>query len=286
MLVVWVMLMLLSWQKTSLNVIKSSCQEKCGNVISVPYPFGIDDQSCAYENFLLQCNRNETPPVLIFGNNMIALNISLEEGGHRRGGWPAWTHLLAATMSLGGPTFSVKASHWIGILGNFGSGCVSLCTEESYKDLTDQDSCSGIGCCQTPIPESLKTLNISICHVNDHKEVWRFNPSDYAILADIESTFNISDWEISDTSYFDKTVKSNLTIEWVVKEEITCDEASANSSENMCGPNSKCIYSENGKGYRCLWKDGFHGNPYLPLGCQAVHLACRATEKKVAKDFV
>lgn len=272
----WFMLLLL-WPTTMLpatgsNIAKSDrCLDKCGEVV-VPYPFGIDDSNCARnEDFLLNCTHSFSPPKLMVGGITI-LNISVENG-------TILASILAASRcynNLGGYT-DLKINVKLGsrplrfsdrrnkltafgcdtmatisdVEGSFISGCLSLCTAES-EYVNQTQSCSGIGCCQTPLPKSLKTLNISLGSFANHTLIGKFKRCDYAILAD--ETFDISRLRQS-VEREDDFITSNATIEWVVKEE-TC-ETSRNSSDYACKNNTQCDYSENGKGYRCLCNQGF-----------------------------
>uniref|UniRef100_A0A6N2M0W8 Wall-associated receptor kinase galacturonan-binding domain-containing protein n=1 Tax=Salix viminalis TaxID=40686 RepID=A0A6N2M0W8_SALVM len=84
MWVSWLMMLLSLWPvaaSTARSDAKPGCQEKCGN-ISVPYPFGILEPSCAMnDNFFLNCTSNdEGHPELLFTINAPISNISEQEG--------------------------------------------------------------------------------------------------------------------------------------------------------------------------------------------------------------
>ncbi|XP_065631753.1 wall-associated receptor kinase 2 [Quercus suber] len=55
-----------------------------------------------------------------------------------------------------------------------------------------------------------------------------------------------------------------MVLDWTIGTE-SCNE----DAENRCGGNSTCYNSDTG--YRCKCKDGYHGNPYLPQGCQDIN---------------
>ncbi|XP_050221401.1 wall-associated receptor kinase 2-like [Mercurialis annua] len=295
------------------------CPNTCGNV-DVPYPFGINDISatvvnptCAMNNFFMfLCNSTEDPPRLYYGNNLPIRDISVEEGTITISTYEAFdcynesglTNHYNYWMRLGkGPFRLSDTRNKLTAVGcdtfafmtdaglTFGSGCISLCSENK----TLEDYCSGIGCCQTAVPRSLKTINITILSASKHKEVWQFNPCGFAFLAD-ERTFNASKLRLDDRPYSDVSKKhptSDIVIEWVVKEE-TCEYAQSISNRDgyACGNNTYCTYSQNGMGYRCSCLQGFTGNPYRPQGCQdideckeAVKYPCDGTCKNTVGNY-
>ncbi|GAY68648.1 hypothetical protein CUMW_265770 [Citrus unshiu] len=272
------MLLLSSLAAASSSNVKpgSGCQEKCGHV-TVPYPFGIDNSMRAMnKNFFLNCSRRDSLPKLVIGD-LEVFNLSIENGSMIASFFTAhrcYDGLGNRTSDYNEPYVKLGSRPWrlsdtrnkltaIGCDtsaymgdpdGSFWTGCISMCTNESAK--LNESSCSGIGCCQILLPKSLKSLNLTLRSVNDHEDMGRFMPCDYALLAD--ETFNIAEFLASE----DKS-SSNVTIEWVVKEKKCPDDP--NSKVYGCGDNTACYYSENGQGYRCRCKPGFQGNPYL--GC-------------------
>ncbi|KAK9175368.1 hypothetical protein WN944_027374 [Citrus x changshan-huyou] len=233
--------------------------EKCGHV-TVPYPFGIDNSMCAMnKNFFLNCSRRDSPPKLMIGD-LEVFNLSIENGsmiasfftahrcydglGNRTSDYnDPYVKLGSRPLRFSDTRNKLMAigcdtSAYMGDPdGSFWTGCISMCTNESAK--LNESSCSGIGCCQIPLPQSHKSLNLTLRSVNDHEDMGRFMACDYALLAD--ETFNIAEFLASE----DKS-SSNVTIEWVVKEKKCPDDP--NSKVYGCGDNTACYYSENGQG--------------------------------------
>ena len=290
MCVSWLMMLLLLRPVAAARTdAKPGCQDKCGNV-SVPYPFGIGERSCAMsKHFYLNCSSNdEGHPELFFGRNMPARNISVLEGTVTVGIEAAFdcynktgdiTDDFTQHIRLGsGPFMFSDTRNVFTAIGcdtfaqvtnkdrTYGAACLSICTEN--VNMSDGNPCSGSGCCQTSIPKGLKSLNISTFSYNYHANVSDFNPCGIAFLVD-RSSLKLSDWPLSrKPNYGNDAYRSDTVIEWVVENK-TCEEARANTSAYACGTNANCTYPEIGQGYRCSCNEGFEGNPYLQeLGCQ------------------
>ncbi|KAL5722765.1 hypothetical protein ACHQM5_006241 [Ranunculus cassubicifolius] len=255
---------------------KSNCQRKCGE-IDVPYPFGMgDDEKCYKDsNFNLTCNLDITPP-LIHGLNIAVFDIKFQ-----------FFLFAAQMMTQSMPTFGLDYStvHLFGIIsysvGNiFGTGCVSLCTNDStiIHDPTEfrleTAKCLGIGCCQTPIPDRLNGINISLFSVS-HNDKLR-HPCDYGFLLGTNYTVRKSS---------KGPMVSQVVLDWAIGGN-SCEVAakSGDPKDFICGLNTNCINSTSGPGYRCSCKDGFQGNPYTKcvdineclLGCPCKG-SCRNT---------
>ncbi|CAN1251690.1 Wall-associated receptor kinase 2 [Linum perenne] len=246
---------------SSADVISDECSDRCGN-ITVPYPFGIGNPKCAISSsFLFNCNSSQ----LVFGRNIAVQNISIEEGTfsgvmlaayrcyNETGSMDRYRFNPAIRLGTGPFRFSNVYNKLTAFgcdtlafmtdsRGTFGSGCVSLCDDVSAAvNATSAAICAGIGCCQSSIPLGLKTLNFTVSSSKNHRGIVKWNPCDYAFLADFPDR---------------NPTRSSTAIEWVVEEK-RCDVAKSNTTSYACRANSDCVYSENGNGYRCLCKPGF-----------------------------
>ncbi|KAL5728324.1 hypothetical protein ACHQM5_001422 [Ranunculus cassubicifolius] len=268
---------------------QSVCNRKCGN-ITVPYPFGFGNSSQCFKDEYFQLNCSESR---LFTGTVPMVNMSLEEGTATVDLYVAFNCKnieFSSHPSLGSrrPFRFSNTRNMLTVIGcntiaeikdpggGYASGCLSLCEEgteaKSRENLIqDINSCSGVGCCQTPIPQGLKQLNtyLSLYNVNQS----RYNPCSYGFLAG--SNFTLK--ETDDPDF----LRSAVVLDWAIG-NMTCEEASktGNKSEYICGPNSHCINSKNGPGYRCACNYGYEGNPYVTeTGCLDID-ECAPTQEK------
>ncbi|GLT72257.1 hypothetical protein SLA2020_442080 [Shorea laevis] len=283
-LVLWMAVMLVLSSSAAVgasSTAKENCPETCGNV-SVPYPFGYGNPECAKNSsFLLNCTQNGS----LFFDNIQIYNISLENGTFTGRIFSAFECYNRSGLSTGHntlldltqwPPFTISSTHnkltalgcdtlayMSDSEGRFGSGCIAVCSDR--KEIENDGSCSGFGCCQTSVPKHLKTLIIVLTSPDNHSGILDFNPCSYAFVA--ANSYNIS--EIDFLGYpTDETPSPLAVLEWVVGEG-DC-QASEGQSGYSCGLNAGCAYSETGGGSRCHCQPGFTGNPYLPQGCQDI----------------
>lgn len=139
------------------------------------------------------------------------------------------------------------------------AGCVSWC--DSIEEVRD-GKCSGIGCCQTSIPEGVKDFLVSIQSNGNHSGAHSFSPCGYAFVVETDA-FEFSS---SDLKNLRNRTSVPVVLDWSVG-NLSCQEVQ-NLSRFACGAaNSECIDSSSGVGYHCKCLTGFQGNPYHD-GCQ------------------
>ncbi|GMY29891.1 wall-associated receptor kinase 2-like [Fagus crenata] len=140
--------------------------------------------------------------------------------------------------------------------GVFGNGCFSLCANNE----SNLDSDNG--------KSKISLLNLT-------------NRSDgsltgiscmYAFITD-PTLFDIPPIDLNIILPPDQYPRPPMVFDWVVGKD-KC-EASEGPSGYACGlTGTLCSPSHNGGGVRCLCKEGYMGNPYLPQGCQGNYTCC------------
>ncbi|KAK6145499.1 hypothetical protein DH2020_022319 [Rehmannia glutinosa] len=264
------------------NVAKPGCQTTCGN-LTVPYPFGIGlNSGCSIGPwFDVNCD-NSSKPYIRTGNLEI---VELSNGQLRINNWVAArcyaqngtiTRQNPVAINFTSTPYSFSDSNRFTVVGcddvavivgssgrNFTSGCLSLCSQSS--DLMD-GFCTGIGCCQTPIPKGLKTFSSALGSLNNHTRIHSFDPCGYAFVGDQER-FRFRTSDLLDTSFQNRTVQNvPIVVDWAIGDG-TCDQEKE-SGDFACRENSVCVDSDTGLGgYNCNCSEGYEGNPYLSPGC-------------------
>lgn len=70
--------------------------------------------------------------------------------------------------------------------GSFIRGCMSFCDD---LDISADNSCGGVGCCQTSLPKNLLDYDSYIFNRDPNDTTWKFNPCSYSFMADQEGWF-------------------------------------------------------------------------------------------------
>jgi len=158
---------------TEFPIAKPGCQDRCGNV-SIPYPFGTR-KDCYYgPEFLVTCNHSFNPPKAFLNTGTINVTEITLEGklhilkyiakdcynasGRAFRNIPTFTLANFIISDADNMFVSIGCDTLASLTGNLKAadsteneyevGCTSLCNSLNY---VPNDSCSGIGCCQTSL---------------------------------------------------------------------------------------------------------------------------------------
>ncbi|KAM5587427.1 wall-associated receptor kinase 1 [Rosa sericea] len=266
---------------------KPGCTDRCGN-LTIPYPFGIGPDCYMTKNFSVRCNTSTKPPTAMWDDSNIAIdNIYLAEGEMQITQYVAYdcydsqgptgesnkpslavppftvSHTRNKFIAVGCDTYALFRGYRADE-ERYVTGCMSICDD---LDRVEQ-SCSGVGCCQTDIPRGLMNYTVRLDSYYNHTDILDFNPCSYAFIVE-EGKFTFS----PNTSFKDLTNTEELPmiLNWEIGEG-PCDEAQK-KDDYACKANSKCVnrtISDELSGYICHCQPGYQGNPYLPDGCQDI----------------
>ncbi|CAM0152276.1 unnamed protein product [Urochloa decumbens] len=273
------------------SLAKPGCPDRCGN-LSIPYPFGIGE-GCFRKGFNVTCDETEQAAYLGTEKTFKVFDINLSQGEARVQKYIAFScdkenddtglpeydqessfrYGHSFTISNTKNKFTAIGCATIAIIQGknehaYTSACGSFCSEDSIENSTE---CTGMGCCQTSIPDNLRHYQITFLTVRgmNYSAVKNFSPCSYAFVAE-------TDWFKFSTSYAKSTEFAQLysgvpmVLDWVVDNK-TCGEAQKMESYACLAMNSTCIDVQNGLGYRCNCPQGYEGNPYINGGCQDIN---------------
>ncbi|XP_021772368.1 wall-associated receptor kinase-like 1 isoform X1 [Chenopodium quinoa] len=269
---------------TASNTTLPGCPRKCGN-LTIPYPFGIGRGCALGDNYVIVCDikRNSSVPRL-FNRQVLdisetqlittvrpvatACNSALAGSGEfvtlNNLNLTAKPYAVSSTSNK----FVVTGCHHYGfveaqtIAGREVFSCVALCNRKA--DLLDQ-LCSGIGCCEAPIPKGLQFWNTTLKKID---YVTRFSSGNcsYAFILK-KSSFNIRG---SPDAVSLKSVP--IVLDWFIPNKL-CKDAQKDSATYACQQNTTCIDLDKVLrvvGYHCKCLQGYQGNPYLSRGCKDI----------------
>ncbi|KAM3296636.1 hypothetical protein ACQJBY_038801 [Aegilops geniculata] len=294
----------------------SRCPTSCG-AVRVPYPFGIGD-GCYWPGFNLTCDRTRAgEPRLLVGRELQVVEISLanstvrvvDGAGQVRlnftgpgglDGNGAWGGLGAAgpyVLSEWRNQFVVTGCNVQATLvgdaggGNVISGCSSFCsindkwtgavTNSSSTGDGAATACSGIGCCETPVPIGRPSYRVEIKSLdssNEHADRlpiavriaergW-FDGASAALLNDSPG------YSPSRRPAVPVVLEFAVDSKPVVLPGVATSGCPVDARRSACRSSHASCRNVSGNyrsGYVCRCLDGYQGNPYLAGGCQDVN---------------
>uniref|UniRef100_M0YSP4 Uncharacterized protein n=1 Tax=Hordeum vulgare subsp. vulgare TaxID=112509 RepID=M0YSP4_HORVV len=152
---------------------------------------------------------------------------------------------------------------------DYSGGCASLC---STKNSIVNGSCSGVACCQAPVPKGLKKLSLEFTSITGQLGRLKKDNNTPACSEAFIAEQNFYVFSTADLNNTNRTSPGYrpVVLEWSM-DGGNCEEA-RHSASYACKENSYCYNASSGFGYHCNCTKGFQGNPYLrgPSGCQDI----------------
>ncbi|GAB4825516.1 hypothetical protein Ancab_008390 [Ancistrocladus abbreviatus] len=144
-------------------------------------------------------------------------------------------------------------------------GCMTDCI--SVEDLVN-NTCDGIGCCETSIPEGVSNITTEVFSYHNHAKVVTFNPcSSAAVVAN--DAFVLSVAKISTTAEeYRSSPRVPVVLNWTIGSK-SCHAAETDQTL-LCKEHSNCTDPPGEVGCRCQCWTGYDGNPYITPGCQDI----------------
>ncbi|KAK4483876.1 hypothetical protein RD792_011085 [Penstemon davidsonii] len=261
-------------------IAKPNCTDRCGD-ISIPYPFGTTENCYHNSSFWVTCNTTFNPPKLFLHNTSIDITYTSLDGQFKilsfiaRTCFDPVTNVISSTNRprLWLPTiytFNNTANRFI-VVGcnstgfiqgmqfsrNYTTGCIAMCYR---NDDVAEESCAGVGCCQSYIPENVRTSNLILQSSSSE-----YSECTYGFLVE-KSAFNLS---LQTRTNLRNAKVLPMVVDWAIGNG-TCEEAQNDTSTTYAckSPHSECYKPNNGYGYRCRCNQGYQGNPYLEDSCK------------------
>ncbi|WOL19516.1 hypothetical protein Cni_G28314 [Canna indica] len=271
----WLPLLLLLWlpkQSSSSSVFlnySSVLQEDMLNCNNIKYPFTVRGHPNFVEGFEVDCSTQTQIPVEegYVRVYMSAIGLGCGRGGTiSSAGGSSLLNLEGTpyTFSHTRNKFAVIGCDGMALVkdprgsGNYTTGCISFCI--SKRNIAFEN-CSGVGCCQSSIPEGLQKVSVdffSIKNLTTHHIGKMNGDCNEAFLMD-------QDYPITAADIINGGTMRPVVLDWAIGNR-TCEQES--SSRLLCSEHSQCYNSSTGVGYRCNCSTGYAGNPYETNGCK------------------
>lgn len=155
--------------------------------------------------------------------------------------------------------------------------CNSSCRPH-YPKVPIDGTCSGTGCCSTTVSEDSNSYEIKLLPLDEAANSTMSGPRD---------PFNAT-YIVEKGEYWRRTgfaiqlqqhaaspesvpeVPTHTVVHWMFGNS-SCAETQKSKDYGCLSDKSDC-YDEPPRGYKCQCHQGYDGNPYMPNGCQGMHL--------------
>ncbi|KAK2970704.1 hypothetical protein RJ640_000871 [Escallonia rubra] len=192
------------------SIAKPGCQERCGN-LTVPFPFGIGTRCYLDKTFRVICSEDAervSGSQIFFAIGLSILELSLEYVHVQVGATPN-CYSKSETGTLLSSAYGAEQY----FSTNYTNGCAALCdTTSPIVELSDA-TFSGIGCCQSTIPNDIVAFDMQIHSSKTLSRPWTTKPCSIAVLAD--KNFSGLVINISDTNTWGTVYNIPLVLDWV-----------------------------------------------------------------------